>query len=736
MIIALSSFVYAVTCSSSPCSVDDQEHELFDYWLRDYLENSIGCGQSTCSTTNSLGSLKPRSTRSDGGCFSNAWLGEITESWLRFNAKGGWPNGDLKIYIDDRDLEDCTNRYYGDRRTLFTVPESQGSGSYASYSKRFDISDYKEFTQASLTAFGNPDSRCYEGNGGCWCYNTGNGGWGCSNPSSQFYSHFFDFEDLGSIGEWFVKDIYLDNRFKSGLTTNFYTDSISFSVPISNIKNPKLKFYLDGYKAGNYGDSQSFLEITLYHADGRSTVIYNQAEDVQETKTISLPEVSGGMYFGFYINGPSSYYKIDDIEIEYTIPECFSDADCGDPWYGGYYCEDNYVKQDYDTPTCNNPGTASADCTRPLSTQIIEDCYDRDGCNGDYYDEYSCSNAVCYVSNWDDCIDCSCSCGGYNTDESTANGNCNDGKDNDCDGSTDSSDSGCIVCVCSSGVCCDGCNYKSSGSQPTGYTDDTNGFCSGANSVTGTNYVKTRNYYCNGIDVNEHYTDTTVDTCSICEYCANNDLTCNYYSSANVCAVKDCDYLNNACREYDDVNRYCSGTSATCNDAPCNSYTNAPPDTFCEAEKICDANGNCNIIVKKFNITLNQGWNLISFPVDMMGKKFGDIFDHFSKIFAYYTKWFELGDNAKIYEQFGYWVKVDNDYILEIFGKEFTTPPDYDPQQGWNLVGYPTLTEYNISPGSTMLAYINKTWVSHIPNRAFNPLKTGEPGYGYWVKVG
>ena len=88
---------------------------------------------------------------------------------------------------------------------------------------------------------------------------------------------------------------------------------------------------------------------------------------------------------------------------------------------------------------------------------------------------------------------------------------------------------------CSSGACCDGCRYKTSGSQPTGYTDDTNGFCSGTNGANTTSYVYIRDYYCNGTDASMHYTDTLQDTCGTCEYCTDNDLTCNTYGDGTVC---------------------------------------------------------------------------------------------------------------------------------------------------------------------------------------------------------
>ncbi len=73
---------------------------------------------------------------------------------------------------------------------------------------------------------------------------------------------------------------------------------------------------------------------------------------------------------------------------------------------------------------------------------ICQNCNSQDGCSGNSYMDYSCSGTSC-INTTDNCTDCSCSCGGYNTTESTANGNCADGKDNDCDSQTDTADTEC-----------------------------------------------------------------------------------------------------------------------------------------------------------------------------------------------------------------------------------------------------------------------------------------------------
>ena len=267
----------------------------------------------------------------------------------------------------------------------------------------------------------------------------------------------------------------------------------------------------------------------------------------------------------------------------YNTAETTANGNCGDGKDND--CDGDTDGADSGCATCSGTDTSCGTYPNCLN------CNSYDTCSGNYYYNYYCSGTSCTYSS-DSCTDCSCTCGGYNTAETTANGNCGDGKDNDCDGDTDGADSGCQSCECSSEVCCDGCHYKPSGSQPTGYTDDSNGFCDGSNSPTGTNYVKTRDYYCDGVDAGLHYLDTIVDTCSTCEYCTNNDLTCNYYTSSTVCGSQDCDYLDTICRDYIDMNMYCSGSSSTCS-AFCSSYTNAPAGTSCGASQECDGNGNC-----------------------------------------------------------------------------------------------------------------------------------------------
>ena len=151
-------------------------------------------------------------------------------------------------------------------------------------------------------------------------------------------------------------------------------------------------------------------------------------------------------------------------------------------------------------------------------------------------------------------------------------------------------------CECLSGPCCYTTGgrpyvYKVSGSQPTGKTDYY--YCSGANSPTGTNYCEERDYYCSGNSAGYSYSDSTQDTCGICEYCIEGDPTCNYYSSSTKCGTRDCDYLDTTCRNYNDADRFCKGNSGTCKTASCTSYTDTRKHTSCGTNKECDGSGIC-----------------------------------------------------------------------------------------------------------------------------------------------
>ena len=103
---------------------------------------------------------------------------------------------------------------------------------------------------------------------------------------------------------------------------------------------------------------------------------------------------------------------------------------------------------------CNSIPECTATDTSCGNYPNCVNCNSYDKCSGDtYYNYYCVSNSQGCNYNTDNCNDCSCSCGNYNKPEADY---CFDGKDNDCNGLTDSEESECsaqIVTVCKSGHC-------------------------------------------------------------------------------------------------------------------------------------------------------------------------------------------------------------------------------------------------------------------------------------------
>ena len=138
-----------------------------------------------------------------------------------------------------------------------------------------------------------------------------------------------------------------------------------------------------------------------------------------------------------------------------------------------------------------------------------------------------------------------------------------------------------------------------------------------------------------------------------------------------------------------------------------------------------------------FTINLTQGWNLISFPINLTNKSVSSIFTPPYKVFTYINKWVELNADSQINENRGYWVKVNTNQTLEIEGIEIANP-NFNLNPSWNLVSHRSLDEIPIKQtaiNNSIVYTYNGSWLTYYPNRAFNSLSTLKPGYGYWVKV-
>jgi len=160
------------------------------------------------------------------------------------------------------------------------------------------------------------------------------------------------------------------------------------------------------------------------------------------------------------------------------------------------------------------------------------------------------------------------------------------------------------------------------------------------------------------------------------------------------------------------------------------------------------------------SISLTQGWNLISIPINLTNKALPDalqsIEGNYSKVVTYDAN--NIGNEWKIYdpndlphsnlenidEKMGIWIKMLVNDTLLIEGPELSFV-NFNLKQGYNLISYPSLDENNVSyvfgdvsdDLINVLNYENNEWKSYNPLKedGLNTLKKLKPGYGYWVEV-
>jgi len=164
-------------------------------------------------------------------------------------------------------------------------------------------------------------------------------------------------------------------------------------------------------------------------------------------------------------------------------------------------------------------------------------------------------------------------------------------------------------------------------------------------------------------------------------------------------------------------------------------------DQHCDPDCAEDIDLDCSA----FTMMLNQGWNLISSPLN---------FTNLTEVFLPIQPYFEAMYNFDAEEQeflqldpytfdgdldlrYGAWIKVSQDTNLSIRGEEFSSN-DVPLSVGWNLIGVPSLTALNLSTwlnASVVYGY-NGSYYSYVPNRTSNMFEMAEPGKGYWVKAG
>jgi len=395
---------------------------------------------------------------------------------------------------------------------------------------------------------------------------------------------------------------------------------------------------------------------------------------------------------------------------------CYQDSDCGsESRYNPHCGSDGNIYMTYQIPHCGNPGNQNSYCYYNEEDRLVEHCqfgctngncnsppctdqcsYGQTRCNGDY--SQTCGN---YDSNI--CLEWPSSTSGDGNEFCTYGCHDYDGKCQDEMACFLDSDCGWVEwlhsIMCKNGdvwMVGDGPRCINPGT-PEAYCDSTSYWGSRKKQECGEDYTTYSNDYCLYGNV---YYDTT--------------------------------WHNHGC--------------TTAGGPHCYSTTTEIPEVL---KKECIngcTNGQCNEDKSmNFNINLNQGWNLISFPLNLTSKLIKDVSKNinFKSIFSYGSWHYyfnETHNNFKIInESKGYWINSLGNQILTIEGTKFDSL-NIPSKKGSNLIGYPSLNEKAISTllkNVKVYTYNNSKWYSYDSNRPpqLNTLDKFTPGYGYWVKI-
>ena len=127
-----------------------------------------------------------------------------------------------------------------------------------------------------------------------------------------------------------------------------------------------------------------------------------------------------------------------------------------------------------------------------------------------------------------------------------------------------------------------------------------------------------------------------------------------------------------------------------------------------------------------FNLTLKQGWNLISLPLE--GHTLAGL-----PTFAYSGGEWIPNSTAE-----GFWIKMQSDTTIAVKGKDVDNCSIL-PAFGLTLSGYHCLNRSIISSAinTSRVQWVygyDQGWQSFYPGRQHNTLSELAPGYGYWIK--
>ncbi len=175
----------------------------------------------------------------------------------------------------------------------------------------------------------------------------------------------------------------------------------------------------------------------------------------------------------------------------------------------------------------------------------------------------------------------------------------------------------------------------------------------------------------------------------------------------------------------------------------------AIPATACVPDTVTVSQGTFDVA----NITLIQGWNLVSLPLipldSSISAVLAGILDNVASVWhwdASAKRWYSFAPGASsdlttMRDGKAYWVNMKAAQTLSLAGREMPVgsqlPPYYDVVAGWNMVGFKS-TATNVTAADYLAGteyvrvygFKNGAWFL-IPEPYENPKL--EPGLGYWV---
>ena len=181
---------------------------------------------------------------------------------------------------------------------------------------------------------------------------------------------------------------------------------------------------------------------------------------------------------------------------------------------------------------------------------------------------------------------------------------------------------------------------------------------------------------------------------------------------------------------------------------PCNGTVTATKGAI-------SGSANVEIIIAYFDIDLSLGWNLISLPLEQIDESIDQVLGTIDGKWNYIQSYDPLSPEPwKSYSTFkptsmndfstldhkqGFWINIIESNVTLTIGGSTPFPTGVELFAGWNLVGYPSLTEKSISDALDGTSYdrpvegFNASAPYRISQLADTYLM--KPSEGYWVHV-